>query len=166
MGPAKSHLSLKNFYQENFVNKQPLRIGWVLAGLTGLAFILAACQSMSPVISTATPNPTKTEPAPTAAPTSGPTSVPATQVPITLKDGKTTASGLQYQELTSGTGAAPQSGYIVTMNYIATLPDGTELGNSYTAGGPVSTVWGKKLLLPGWEEGIGLMKVGGKTKMV
>jgi peptidylprolyl isomerase len=141
-------------------------MGWVLAGMTGLAFILAACQSMSPVVSTATPNPTNTVQVPTTASTAAPTTVAATQVPITLKDGKTTASGLQYLEETPGTGAVPQSGNIITMNYIATLPDGTELGNTYTGGGPVSTVWGKKLLLPGWEEGIGLMKVGGKTKFV
>lgn len=149
-------------------------MGWVLAGLTGLAMILAACQSMSPVINTATPSPAKTALVPTAplptaatsATAAGPTSVPATQVPIVLKDGKTTATGLQYQEITPGTGAVPQAGNIVTMNYVATLPDGTELGNTYTGGGPVSTVWGKKRLLPGWEEGVGLMKVGGKTKFV
>lgn len=142
------------------MNNNIFRMGWLRAGLTGLVliFALAACQSQSPVINTATPT-TQTVGVPT-------TPVVPTQVPIFLKDGKTTADGLQYLEIVPGTGEAPKAGNIITMNYVASLPDGTELANTYTNNEPVTTVWGKKLLLPGWEEGIGLMKVGGKTKFV
>jgi peptidylprolyl isomerase len=98
--------------------------------------------------------------------TAGPTKVAVTPTPIVLKGGKTTASGLQYLELTPGSGESPKPGNIVTMNYIATLPDGTELANSYTDKQTASTIYGKNQLLPGWEEGVGLMKAGGKMRLV
>lgn len=150
------------------MNKYNFRKGWRLAVATGLilVFALAACQAASPTTNTATPSPTMTAPAVSATTVSGPTPVLATQIPIILKDGKSTADGLQYLEMVPGTGEVPIAGNIITMQYIATLPDGTELANTYTKNAPVSTIWGKKLLLPGWEEGIGLMKVGGKTKLV
>jgi peptidylprolyl isomerase len=92
--------------------------------------------------------------------------VPPTPVPFVLEGATTTTTGLQYLEETAGSGAAPKAGEIVTMHYIASLTDGTELANTYTANKPATTIWGRNRLLPGWEEGIGLMKVGGKAKLV
>ena len=60
----------------------------------------------------------------------------------------------------------PKSGEIITIHYIASLLDGTELANTYTTNEPISTVWGTNRLLPGWEEGVGMMKPGGKAKLV
>jgi len=78
----------------------------------------------------------------------------------------TTESGLQFVEIVAGEGDSPQDGDIVTMNFIASLPDGTEVGNSYGQGAPVVAIVGRDVLLPGWEEGLRLMKVGGKARMV
>ena len=146
------------------MNKFNFSLRWLLAA-TGMVivFALAACQSQSPTTrdNTATPSPSQT-----AAAVSSPTPVPCTQTPIVLKGGTTTTTGLQYLELVPGTGETPKAGNIISMQYIATLPDGTELANTYTNNAPVSTLWGRNLLLPGWEEGIGLMKVGGKTRLV
>ncbi|GAP12870.1 FKBP-type peptidyl-prolyl cis-trans isomerases 1 [Longilinea arvoryzae] len=141
-------------------NKKGLSLALALAALTILSLVLAGCQSSSSATATATPAVTAT-----AAPTEAATAAP-TQEPIVLKGATTTDSGLQYLEEVAGTGAKPQAGELITMNYIATLPDGTELGNTYTDGKSVTVLWGKGLLLPGWEEGIGLMKVGTKAKMV
>lgn len=125
------------------------------AVLAGLALTLAACQG-----SATTAAPTETAVPPTA------TAAPGVES-ITLDGATVTASGLQYLELVSGTGAAPQAGDIISMHYIASLPDGTELANTYTSGEqPIITVWGRERLLPGWEEGIGLMNVGDKSKFV
>ncbi len=96
----------------------------------------------------------------------GPAAPTPTPIVIKLDGAKTTASGLQYLEEQAGQGAQPKKGDLVTMNFIATLPDGTELQNTYKEGKPVSSIWGDNRLLPGWEEGIGLMKVGTKAKMV
>jgi peptidylprolyl isomerase len=147
------------------IEKNPKKMG-LMAAVVGLLLItgLAACQSATPLPageSSTTSGPTETVPAPNA-----PIDVPASPTPVVLAGATTTASGLQYLEVVAGSGAAPQIGDVISMQYIANLPDGTELGNTYKANKPVTTVWGRKSLLPGWEEGIGLMKVGGKAKMV
>jgi peptidylprolyl isomerase len=83
-----------------------------------------------------------------------------------LEGAITTESGLQFLELIPGDGPSPQDGDIVTMNFIGSLPDGTEFGNSYLQGAPASVVLGRDQLLPGWEEGVKLMKSGGSARMV
>jgi peptidylprolyl isomerase len=85
---------------------------------------------------------------------------------ISLEGAETTSSGLQYLEEVAGSGAVPKAGDLITMNFIASLADGTELVNTYTDGQPATVVWGKGNLLPGWEEGMGLMKAGGKAKLL
>ena len=150
------------------MNKKEKRLGRFTTTAFGVIMViaLAACQPATPfpkINSTATPVPTATsEPSPTAASAA----VPVTVTPIVLAGATKTASGLQYLEITPGTGAAPQPGEIITMNYSATLPDGTELANTFTKNQPVKLVWGHKNLIPGWEEGVGLMKVGTKAKLV
>jgi len=136
------------------VKAQPKRLGFVLASVMTLAFALAACQTAAPAQNTPTAVPTATTPA------------TATPAPLVLEGATTTASGLQHLELTPGSGPAPQKGDIITINYSVSLPDGTELANTFTENKPVTSVWGANRMLPGWEEGIGLMKVGGKSKFV
>ena len=127
--------------------------GWLqIAVLILFTFGLAACQPSTPMVF--------------GTPTTAPTPIPPTATPIILEGATTTTSGLQYLELTAGNGISPQAGDVITMQYIASLPDGTELGNTYTEAYPVSTVWGRNLLIPGWEEGIGLMTIGGKAKLL
>lgn len=94
-----------------------------------------------------------------------PTPIP-TEAPVILEGAITTESGLQYLEEVAGTGETPKSGEIITMHFSAALADGTELVNTFTEGTPSTTIFGRDKLLPGWEEGLGLMKVGGKCKLV
>ncbi|MRS05644.1 hypothetical protein EG832_20870, partial [bacterium] len=129
---------------------------------------LAACQSnntaTTPTVETV---PTLAITQPATVPGTEVTTIPATpEAPVVLEGAVTTDSGLQYLEITAGSGKAPEIGDIVSMNYIASLVNGTELDNTYVSGVPSSTIWGMDRLLPGWEEGIGLMKVGGKAKFV
>jgi FKBP-type peptidyl-prolyl cis-trans isomerase FklB len=77
------------------------------------------------------------------------------------KDGvKTTASGLQYKVIREGAGKSPTADNTVEVHYKGTLIDGKEFDSSYTrnqtATFPVSGV------IPGWTEGLQLMKEGGK----
>jgi peptidylprolyl isomerase len=90
----------------------------------------------------------------------------SSQDALSMSGGITTDSGLQFFEIDPGEGSYPQDGDIVTMNFVASLPDGTEFGNSYTQGEPATAILGRGQLLPGWEEGVKLMKVGGKARMV
>ncbi len=76
----------------------------------------------------------------------------------------TTASGLQYQILTAGTGKTPAATDTVTVHYKGTLVDGTEFDSSYKRGQPATfPVAG---VIPGWTEALQLMKVGTKAQLV
>lgn len=76
---------------------------------------------------------------------------------------QTTASGLQYQVLTQGTGPKPKADDAVTVNYTGTLLDGTKFDASADHGGPATLPLGQ--VVPGWREGIQLMPVGSKYRL-
>ena len=80
------------------------------------------------------------------------------------KDGvKTTASGLQYLVMKSGTGATPKATDTVKVHYHGTLINGTVFDSSVQRGEPISfQVTG---VIPGWVEALQLMKVGDKWKL-
>jgi FKBP-type peptidyl-prolyl cis-trans isomerase len=75
---------------------------------------------------------------------------------------KTTASGLQYEVLTEGTGAKPKVTDTVVVNYAGTLLNGTEFDNSYKRGQPIE--FPLNGVIRGWTEGLQLMPVGSKYK--
>jgi len=140
-----------------------------------LLFVSAAC---APPQSVQEPpsNPTSEEVAEgTEMPTTAPAEIIQTGLPeanepssepYTLEGALTMDSGLQYLEVTAGTGRTPESGDIVTMHFTGSLTDGTVFANSKTNGEPVTVVLGRQQLLEGWEEGLALMKVGGVSQIV
>jgi FKBP-type peptidyl-prolyl cis-trans isomerase len=75
---------------------------------------------------------------------------------------KTTASGLQYEVEREGNGVSPGPTDSVTVHYKGTLLNGTEFDNSYTRGEPITFTLNR--VIPGWTEGLQLMKVGSKYK--
>lgn len=75
---------------------------------------------------------------------------------------KTTASGLQYEVLQEGTGATPTASNKVRVHYTGTLIDGTVFDSSVQRGEPLEFNLGG--VIPGWTEGLQLMKEGGKYK--
>lgn len=77
----------------------------------------------------------------------------------------TTESGLQYVEVEAGTGPAPQTGDLVKVHYTGTLDDGTEFDSS-AGGDPIEFPLGQGFVIPGWEEGIAMMKEGGKAQLI
>lgn len=77
---------------------------------------------------------------------------------------KTTASGLQYKVLKEGTGTAPKATDEVTVHYKGTLTDGTVFDSSYDRKEPVTFKLDE--VIPGWTEGVQLMKPGAKYQFV
>jgi len=75
---------------------------------------------------------------------------------------KTTASGLQYEIVTEGTGQSPLATDSVTCNYKGTYINGTEFDNSYKRGAAIT--FALNGVISGWTEGLQLMKVGAKYK--
>jgi FKBP-type peptidyl-prolyl cis-trans isomerase FklB len=72
----------------------------------------------------------------------------------------TTASGLQYKVLTSGTGKTPTAANNVTVHYTGKLIDGTEFDSSIKRGQPAN--FGVGQVIRGWTEALQLMKEGDK----
>lgn len=79
---------------------------------------------------------------------------------------KTTADGLKYYDIRLGTGAKAHAGQTVTVNYVGTLLDGTKFDSSYDRHQPFSFQLGAGQVIPGWDEGVAGMKVGGKRRLV
>lgn len=75
----------------------------------------------------------------------------------------TTASGLQYEVVSQGTGPKPGPEATVKVHYRGTLLDGVEFDSSYRRGEPV--VLKLASLIPGWSEALQLMPVGSKYKL-
>ena len=76
---------------------------------------------------------------------------------------KTTASGLQYKVLKSGSGASPKKADTVKVHYHGTLIDGKVFDSSVQRGEPVTvSVDG---VIPGWVEALQLMKIGDKWQL-
>ncbi len=73
-----------------------------------------------------------------------------------------TTSGLQYQVVKEGTGATPASGDSVTVNYRGALTDGTVFESTYETNSPVT--FSIEEVIPGWTEGLKLMKEGASYK--
>jgi FKBP-type peptidyl-prolyl cis-trans isomerase len=75
----------------------------------------------------------------------------------------TTASGLKYQVLKKGTGTvSPKATDTVNVHYHGTLLDGTVFDSSVERGQPIS--FPLNGVIPGWTEGVQIMKVGDKFK--
>jgi peptidylprolyl isomerase len=78
----------------------------------------------------------------------------------------TTASGLKYTDLkVGGDGATPKLGQTVQCHYIGWLENGKEFNNSYKGGAPAEFQLGPGLI-PGWNETLQTMKVGGKRRII
>ncbi|WP_017258294.1 FKBP-type peptidyl-prolyl cis-trans isomerase [Pedobacter arcticus] len=74
----------------------------------------------------------------------------------------TTASGLQYEVITMGTGVKPADTDTVTVHYKGSLVDGKQFDSSYDRGEPISLPLNG--VIPGWTEGVQLMPVGSKFR--
>ncbi len=75
-------------------------------------------------------------------------------------DAEATESGLRYQITQKGRGVQPAAGDSVVVNYQGTLLDGTEFD-----AGTYGFILGQQQVIPGWDEGIGLLNEGGKAML-
>lgn len=77
---------------------------------------------------------------------------------------KKTPSGLVITEIKAGVGASPASTDKVKVHYHGTLLDGTVFDSSVQRGTPAE--FPLNGVIPCWTEGVALMKVGGKSKLL
>jgi FKBP-type peptidyl-prolyl cis-trans isomerase FkpA len=76
-----------------------------------------------------------------------------------------TASGLYYQDLLAGNGEVASAGRLVQVAYTGWLADGSMFDQS-PPGRPYAFPLGSGRVIPGWDEGVSGMKVGGRRLLV
>ncbi|RLK00295.1 peptidylprolyl isomerase [Tenacibaculum discolor] len=77
-----------------------------------------------------------------------------------------TPSGLRYKILQNGDGKQATKGAMVSVHYKGQLLDGTVFDSSYKRKQPIDFAIGVGQVIPGWDEGIQLLKVGDKARLV
>lgn len=77
-----------------------------------------------------------------------------------------TTSGLYYIETAEGTGKKAEFGDKVKVHYLGTLLDGTKFDSSYDRDSPYTFTLGQGQVIRGWDEGISMMKEGGKATLI
>ena len=77
-----------------------------------------------------------------------------------------TDSGLRYKIIQKGSGAKSEKGKNVSVHYKGQLEDGTVFDSSYTRKEPIAFVLGVGQVIKGWDEGLQLMNVGDKARLV
>lgn len=92
-----------------------------------------------------------------------PSSEPATS-PASANTTKPPA-GLVIKDEVVGKGPAAKSGDTVTVNYTGWLTDGTKFDSSLDRNQPFTFPLGAGQVIPGWDQGVAGMKVGGKRKL-
>jgi FKBP-type peptidyl-prolyl cis-trans isomerase FkpA len=80
------------------------------------------------------------------------------------KGAQKTASGLIYTEIKAGTGAQPKATDIVKVHFTGTFADGKEFDSTIKRVQPIEIPLNR--ICPCFTEGVGMMKVGGKAKLV
>ena len=74
---------------------------------------------------------------------------------------------LVVKDLKTGTGAEAKSGDQISVQYVGVLYDnGTKFDSSYDHGQPFSFKLGGGNVIPGWDQGVAGMKVGGRRELV
>lgn len=77
-----------------------------------------------------------------------------------------TGSGLQYQDVVTGSGTEAAAGSSVSVHYTGWLTDGTKFDSSKDRGDPFQFRVGAGMVIKGWDEGVAGMREGGTRKLV
>ncbi|WP_163516618.1 peptidylprolyl isomerase [Gelidibacter japonicus] len=77
-----------------------------------------------------------------------------------------TNSGLRYKIINKGNGKAAKKGKMVSVHYKGQLADGTVFDSSYKRNQPLDFQVGVGQVISGWDEGICLLQVGDKARLV
>jgi FKBP-type peptidyl-prolyl cis-trans isomerase len=77
-----------------------------------------------------------------------------------------TPTGLQYTNLECGSGSEAIGGTTATVHYVGKLEDGTIFDSSRRRGQPYSFLLGAGKVIPGWDEGVAGMRLGGTRRLV
>jgi peptidylprolyl isomerase len=143
-----------------------LRLGLAIIAVIGFGL---GCNSeaKTPDAATAPGTDAARSSATTSAPATSGSAAPAGAAKEVVGKEVVTPSGLHYVDVKIGTGPLPKPGQTVHVHYTGTLVNGTKFDSSYDHPGqePIAFPLGQGRVIPGWDEGIATMHVGGKRKL-
>jgi peptidylprolyl isomerase len=126
----------------------------VLACLTAVLALTACTGDAKPK---AAPSPTVSTPAPV---------IPTTKPKIVVPTGPAPTT-LVKTDLIVGTGDYAVTGRSLAVNYVgAFYKNGQEFDSSWESGHPLNFVAGNEDVIPGWDEGVIGMRVGGRRELI
>ncbi len=153
------------------MNNRNLWIAVAAAGLLAAAALGLVLRGQTPPTRptdvTAVPPLADTPEAPARKTSAAPRKAPA--APQALADDAyvTTESGLRYHDFVVGTGAQPVHGQTVLVDYVGWLKDsGRKFDASLDREDPIAFPIGVGKVIPGWDEGVLSMQVGGRRQLV
>ena len=76
------------------------------------------------------------------------------------------SSGVKFEDLVTGTGPAAEVGQMIEVDYDGMFFDGSTFDSSRKRGRTFTFKLGANQVIPGWEEGLKGMKVGGKRRLI
>ena len=86
-------------------------------------------------------------------------------VEVDAESWTTTSSGLQYLDEKVGSGETPESGAVVKVDYTGWIESTGKEFDSSVGRAPIAFKVGAGRVIPGWDEGVGSMKMGGKRRL-
>jgi peptidylprolyl isomerase len=155
------------------------RLGLTLVAL-GAGALIAGCGSSggSSTITVGAENKADESLASSSAPTSStststtaasktPASGPLSKEPHVIPPGGAAPTKLVTKEIITGTGAEAKVGNAVSVNYVGALYHGGKVFDaSWKRNEPFPFTLGKGQVIPGWEQGVPGMKVGGRRELI
>ena len=163
-----------------YFKRIPTRPGSALAAL-GAAILIAGCGSsgstgtISPgnenssdsALATATSSTPATPTTPVAATVKTPASGPLSKEPAVTPPTGSAPTKLVTREIITGTGPEAKAGQSVTVNYVGVLYKGGKVFDaSWKRNETFPFVLGKGQVIPGWDQGVAGMKVGGRRELI
>jgi peptidylprolyl isomerase len=127
------------------------------------ALAIAGCGSSSSTTSETTSSPSSEE---TTAPTAAEAATKKTKPKVTVPKGPPPKK-LEVKDLEEGSGPAAKSGDRVSVNYVGVnYKTGKEFDASWDRGEPFTFTLGAGEVIPGWDQGVEGMKVGGRRELI
>jgi len=139
----------------------------IACGLAALSLAAAGCSEEEAEESASGGETTATEQSTTAGPAESAGPAPAKPKPeVEVPEGRPPKE-LVTEDIEEGTGAAAQPGSQISVNYVGvSYSDGKEFDSSFNTGAPFQFQLGAGMVIPGWDQGLQGMKVGGRRRLV
>ncbi len=137
----------------------------IACGLAALSLAAAGCSEEEAEESVSTPETAEPEGS-AAEPAQSGTAEAKPKPKVTVPEGDPPTS-LQVDDLEQGTGPAAKPGSRLSVNYVGVnYSNGEEFDSSFSTGAPFDFQLGAGMVIPGWNQGLEGMKVGGRRRLV